>query len=306
MVEIIHFVKTWEDGGVESFLNIMKEKFGDKIFVKKDHDKVSYKNLKDKVIVFHTPAYFIKVLFFIINRNKIKIIFHNDLDKHYSIIGKLIIYPWLLFLRILNVKFISFIGQGNILNFVCGKNLQFSKYFYKNNLNISDIEISEGQKNIIFVGRYDERQKNFSLAVALLKYASSKGMQVKIYGNYPNKLKDEYSHQGFSFEGFKNQLSDIYKKNSILLVTSRYESGPLVVLEALSHGLPIMSTPVGLLKKIKRRKDFHALNLFETLQEGKMIINRFAEQKKFKTNENVSFLKKNTAGPEKLRELFNI
>ena len=306
MVEIIHFVKTWEDGGVESFLEIMRKKFGDKIFVKRDHDKVSYKDFKDKVIIFHTPAYFLKVLFFIINRNKIKIIFHNDLDKHYSIFKKLIIYPWLLFLRILNVKFISFIGQGNILNYICGKNLLFSKYFYKNNLNLSDIEILEGQKNIIFVGRYDERQKNFSLASSLLKYAASKGIKVKIYGNYPNKLKDEYSLHGFSFEGFKNQLSDIYKKNSILLVTSRYESGPLVVLEALSYGLPIMSTPVGLLKNIKKRKDFQALNLFETLEEGKMIINWFAEQRKFKTNENVSFLNKNTAGPEQLRELFNI
>ena len=51
--EIIHFVKTWEDGGVESFLEIMREKFGDKIFVKKDHDKVSYKDFKDQVIIFH-------------------------------------------------------------------------------------------------------------------------------------------------------------------------------------------------------------------------------------------------------------
>jgi glycosyltransferase involved in cell wall biosynthesis len=47
------------------------------------------------------------------------------------------------------------------------------------------------------------------------------------------------------FHGFKAGILENYPRSDILVMSSNYESGPLVVLEAMSCGMPIVATNVG-------------------------------------------------------------
>jgi glycosyltransferase involved in cell wall biosynthesis len=41
--------------------------------------------------------------------------------------------------------------------------------------------------------------------------------------------------------GFKLNVEDFYQNSSVLMLTSQFEGYPMVVAEALSHGLPVVS-----------------------------------------------------------------
>ena len=55
-----------------------------------------------------------------------------------------------------------------------------------------------------------------------------------------NELEDQ-----IIFTGFLDNVSEIMQKSSIFILSSRFEGMPLVLLEAMSHGKPVISTRVG-------------------------------------------------------------
>ena len=50
--------------------------------------------------------------------------------------------------------------------------------------------------------------------------------------------------------GWGDSLFSIYRQAHLLFVTSVTESGPRVVIEAMTSGLPVLSTPVGLVPDV--------------------------------------------------------
>jgi glycosyltransferase involved in cell wall biosynthesis len=74
---------------------------------------------------------------------------------------------------------------------------------------------------------------------------------INIYGtgseiNYLNEMVIVLSlTDAVKFHGFKLDVLDDCPRTDILLVSSRSETGPLVVLEAMSRGMPIVATKVG-------------------------------------------------------------
>ena len=58
-------------------------------------------------------------------------------------------------------------------------------------------------------------------------------------------MKSTYDQAGrLIFTGFRQDVSDILSETDILVVTSRNEALPRVVLEAASTGIPVVSTEV--------------------------------------------------------------
>ena len=129
----------------------------------------------------------------------------------------------------------------------------FTEYRYKiktNNMPIeSDNKISNlKNKNIITVGRL-EKVKGYDDLIKLFSKLDNKEWTLSIvgtgseYDNLNNLIKELNMEDNIKLLGFKNteELNKIYKESSIYIMTSIEESFGLVLLEAASHGLPLIA-----------------------------------------------------------------
>ncbi|GAB2645391.1 glycosyltransferase [Psychrobacter pocilloporae] len=128
------------------------------------------------------------------------------------------------------------------------------------NINSSDHKLIEPQKNKEFtvghVGRYDPA-KNHALFISSFnsfnKYRTdSRCIMVGTGISYENTIfKNKYEHlinASFTFLGqidSRDELFDIYKKMDCLVLSSITEGFPNVLIEAMSFGVPCISTDVG-------------------------------------------------------------
>jgi glycosyltransferase involved in cell wall biosynthesis len=111
--------------------------------------------------------------------------------------------------------------------------------------------------NFLYVGHL-EKVKRVDLIVRALAGAAEKlpnNWNLTIVGDGPEEnflerlaiklgIEDRINFQGKVKWG--DSLFRIYRKAHLLLVTSLTESGPRVIIEAMASGLPVLSTPVGL------------------------------------------------------------
>ena len=129
----------------------------------------------------------------------------------------------------------------------------FSKYSYKIITNKMPIETDDKisnlkEKIIITVGRLD-KVKGYDDLIRLFSKINNKEWNLQIVGDGPeynnlNNLISEYHMENnIKLLGYKNpdELNELYRTASIYVMTSFEESFGLVLLEAASHGLPIIS-----------------------------------------------------------------
>jgi UDP-D-galactose:(glucosyl)LPS alpha-1,6-D-galactosyltransferase len=112
-----------------------------------------------------------------------------------------------------------------------------------------DLLINRPAKPIfIYVGRLDDKPKNISFMLkgfSMLKY---KEWELKIIGTGPDekKLKDLVKKlkisDKVSFEGFKKEPFKDINEATALILTSRFEGLPLVLVEAIQRGIPVISS----------------------------------------------------------------
>lgn len=108
---------------------------------------------------------------------------------------------------------------------------------------------SMGEKYILYLGRIEENVKNFSLL--LEAYAKSElgssNIKLKIYGqgDDENWLKEKINEMGLDalvcLHPFTPHIAEVLTNAHFLVLTSRYEGFPRVLLEALSVGTPVVS-----------------------------------------------------------------
>ena len=104
---------------------------------------------------------------------------------------------------------------------------------------------------IAFVGRLSEEKGPDSFAhiasEALLRANTQLSQeQICLYGHGPmqQELSNHYPKEWFA--GY-SKMSEHWQDIGLLCITSRYEGLPLVALEAMAHGVPVMSFKVGAL-----------------------------------------------------------
>jgi L-malate glycosyltransferase len=111
--------------------------------------------------------------------------------------------------------------------------------------------------NILSVGSLDTNKNHSLLIKAFAKFNNKKSI-LTLVGDGPlmNKLKELVKHLQVEdrvvFAGYvaHEKLPTYYQKADLLVVPSKYETFGIVVIEALSCGIPVVSTPVGIAPSI--------------------------------------------------------
>lgn len=101
---------------------------------------------------------------------------------------------------------------------------------------------------IIMVGRLAE-QKNPEKAIEAFKIVHDELPQATLHfyglGNLMDKLKAMANSAGLGdaviFEGFVNNMPEVYSSAALCILTSRYEGSPLVVQESLQNNCPVVA-----------------------------------------------------------------
>ena len=101
------------------------------------------------------------------------------------------------------------------------------------------------KKVVLAVGRLTY-QKNFQRLLSLWHKIDSGDWLLRIIGDGEDfselsVLKEKYHLMNVEFLGAKNNLEPNYRESSILVMTSRYEGLPMVLIEAKNFGIPAIS-----------------------------------------------------------------
>lgn len=120
-----------------------------------------------------------------------------------------------------------------------------------NPLTIKPGNISNGlSRRFLAVGRFSRKHKGFDLLIKAFKLFAQKNSEwvLDIVGEGPEEkmyqeLIREYRLEDRIFiHPFTNQVQDYYTNAQIYVLSSRWEGFGLVLVEAMSHGLPIVSS----------------------------------------------------------------
>jgi glycosyltransferase involved in cell wall biosynthesis len=111
--------------------------------------------------------------------------------------------------------------------------------------------------DIVFIGRLSD-QKDPLRAIEIFRQIVKKNSNIKMamLGDGPLYEMCKLEIQKYNLEdkikllGFQSNPYPILKRGSLLLMTSKFEGYPMVALESLALGIPIVSTPVDGMKDI--------------------------------------------------------
>ena len=114
------------------------------------------------------------------------------------------------------------------------------------------------QKKFLAVGRFSPKHKGFDLLIQAFALFVQKNQEwtLDIVGDGPEKDKlaqmivDNGLETRIQLHPFTNEIQAYYSLASIYVLSSRWEGMPLVLVEAMSHGLPIIASDIPTCKEV--------------------------------------------------------
>ena len=112
---------------------------------------------------------------------------------------------------------------------------------------------SDGQqKKFLAVGRFSPKHKGFDLLIQAYALFAQKNQdwQLDIVGDGPEKdqlaqmISENNLEKRVQLHPFTNEIQTYYSTANIYVLSSRWEGMPLVLVEAMSHGLPIIASDI--------------------------------------------------------------
>lgn len=156
--------------------------------------------------------------------------------------------------RLATIKCVDFIQTLSKTEETFWTNLGVNAKYIINPLtfNPKENKIAKKENNLVlWVGRLDYFQKKPKDAIDIFKmvYAKNKDARMIMLGKGENEeqTQDVLTHismcdlDGVVENIYDNDVKKYYEKTSVLLMTSTYESAPMVLGEAMSFGLPVVS-----------------------------------------------------------------
>ena len=128
---------------------------------------------------------------------------------------------------------------------------QFNPTVIYNPLTLKPGEISKGvSKRFLAVGRFSRKHKGFDLLIKAFHLFSQHNTDwaLDIVGEGPEgklyrELIKEYKLEDrIIIHPFTNRIQDYYSKAQVFVLSSRWEGFGLVLIEAMAHGLPVISS----------------------------------------------------------------
>ncbi len=196
------------------------------------------------------------------------------------------------------------------------KNVVFVPNFLKLDGKFKNIKKNTKGNNlkIIFVGELNLR-KGIDILLEVIKH-SPQNFEFCIVGDGPMKrnLTELENNSNVKYYGYlqKDQVTQLYQKNDVLFMPSRAESFPLVSLEAIYYGLPIVSSPQ---TDMNFPKNVQLINSAETIDGYIKIFNKLNKEKKSgklksQKNDLKQFVRKNfsleVVLPKLFKEVFDL
>jgi len=137
--------------------------------------------------------------------------------------------------------------RENYLNITPRKNRKNIRYIYNPAVSHSNIKTNLENKQVIAVGRLTY-QKNFERLLKLWKETEKRNDDWKLIivgeGEGKSTLDNlilENNINNVSILGFRDDIETLYERSSIMVMTSRFEGLPMVLLEGQKKGLPIVA-----------------------------------------------------------------
>lgn len=97
-----------------------------------------------------------------------------------------------------------------------------------------------------FVGRLSEEKR----PELFMQLSSIDNYQYVVYGAGDDVLEYQQKYPRVQFRGVEKNVDKIYQNIDILILTSRIENCPMVILEAKSRGIPVIAPTVGGISEI--------------------------------------------------------
>ncbi len=138
-------------------------------------------------------------------------------------------------------------------------NRNFKPTIIYNPLTLKPGEVSQGaSKRFLAVGRFSYKHKGFDILIKAFYLFSknNKDWQLDIVGEGPEEelyreLINEYNlEKRITIHPFTNNIQSFYSNAQVYVLSSRWEGFGLVLVEAMAHGLPIVSSDLPTSKEI--------------------------------------------------------
>lgn len=136
----------------------------------------------------------------------------------------------------------------------------YSAERFDNYVKKSSISIMQNSKRLIWLGMVSSEKgfdRAYEVFLDLLKRDS--GWSFDVYGNYTDKLQGKAKLANFMGFIANYEVSSVFLGGGLLILPSRYknENQPLSVLEAFSHGVPVVVSDMGGLPEMVQYRDDH-------------------------------------------------
>lgn len=138
------------------------------------------------------------------------------------------------------------------------------QYHFPTKVIYNPLTLTPGQKSkgdskkFLAVGRFSRLHKGFDLLIEGFRIFAEKDHEwtLDIVGegveekSYKKLIKDYQLEDRIHIHPFTNQIQDFYSNAQVYVLSSRWEGMPLVLMEAMSHGLPIISSDLAVCQEI--------------------------------------------------------
>ena len=113
-------------------------------------------------------------------------------------------------------------------------------------------------KRFLTIGRFTPLHKGIDLLIEAFHLFSQKNSEwcLDIIGEgreekkYRSLITKYHLEDRITIHPFTNQIQDYYSKAQVYVLSSRWEGMPLVLVEAMSHGLPVVTSELPICKEI--------------------------------------------------------
>lgn len=140
---------------------------------------------------------------------------------------------------------------------------QYDKEFHPtviyNPLTLDPGDTSKGlSKRFLAVGRFSKKHKGFDLLIKAFNLFAQNNSEwsLDIVGEGPEErlyrelIKEYQLEYRIAIHPFTNQIQNYYTKAQVFVLSSRWEGFGLVLVEAMAHGLPVISSDLPTSKEI--------------------------------------------------------